>query len=369
MPSLMSSGLQPAGMMQLVFEAIDESLPDTAWQTHFHRLWPGYRRWFIGRGGHRGPSLAQSERALRRHMPEMVPTWERLVALAGDDALAARFLTGWCPPRYLVACSQAAHRARDGVWLVRNYDLDPGLNEALLWRTAWTGRPVISTGECLAGAADGLNEAGLAVSLAFGGRRVCGEGFGIPFVVRYLLETAASTAEAVDILHRVPVHMAYNLTLADRSGDLRTLMLGPDRPPAAAPLPLATNHQDAEEWPELVRFSRSIERADSLRRLLTEGDPDGERMIEAFLSPPLHVAEHGRGFGTVYTAAWRPDRGEVTLAWPGLRWRQSLAGFVAGRQVVRYAADDASMDAAGDWARYVPAPFRRYLRGPLGVPA
>jgi predicted choloylglycine hydrolase len=356
--------------MQLTFEAINEPLPGPAWQAHFRRLWPGYRRWFLSRGGHRGPSLAESERALRRHMPEMLPVWERLVSLAGDDALAARFLTGWCPPRYLAACSQAACRAGDGVWLVRNYDLDPGLNEALLWRTAWTGRGAISTGECLAGAADGLNEAGLAVSLAFGGRRVYGEGFGVPFVVRYLLEVAGSTAEAADILQRVPVHMAYNVTLADRSGDLRTLMLGPDRRPETAALPLATNHQDADAWPELVRFSRSIERAEHLRQLLTGEDLDGEALIDAFLRSPLYTSDHGRGFGTVYTAAWRPDRGEVMLAWPDARWAQGLGCFVPGRREVRYPPTTASIStAAGDWSRFVPPPFRRYLRSPLGASA
>ena len=37
-----------------------------------------------------------------------------------------------------------------------------------------------------------MNDAGLAVSLTFGGRRALGTGFGIPLVVRYLLETCAT---------------------------------------------------------------------------------------------------------------------------------------------------------------------------------
>ena len=41
--------------------------------------------------------------------------------------------------------------------------------------------------DCLWGLLDGINDAGLAVSLAFGGRATR-EGFGIPLVVRYLLE-------------------------------------------------------------------------------------------------------------------------------------------------------------------------------------
>jgi predicted choloylglycine hydrolase len=322
--------------MQLTFAAIDETRPGVKWQARFRRMWPGYRRWFMSGGGHLGPSLAESERALRRHMPEMLPVWERLVRLGGDDALAARFLTGWCPPRYVVGCSQVAHEAADGVWLVRNYDLDPSLNEGVLWRTAWTGRGVLATGECLSGAADGVNDAGLAVSLAFGGRPAYGSGFGIPHVVRYLLEVAESTADVVEILCRLPVHMAYNLTLADRSGDVRSVMVGPDRPAEVTARPLATNHQDEREPADLWRFGHSRERSAVLGDLLDEPALDGPALRRAFLARPLYATDYACGFGTVYTAAWRADAGEVTLCWPGHAWKQSLSGFLEDSRTLRY---------------------------------
>ena len=41
-----------------------------------------------------------------------------------------------------------------------------------------------------------MNDDGLAVSLTFGGRRVLGDGFGIPIVLRYLLETCGTVEEA-----------------------------------------------------------------------------------------------------------------------------------------------------------------------------
>ena len=40
-----------------------------------------------------------------------------------------------------------------------------GLSEATVLCSAWTGRRVIATTEAIAGAADGVNAAGLAVSL------------------------------------------------------------------------------------------------------------------------------------------------------------------------------------------------------------
>ena len=50
--------------------------------------------------------------------------------------------------------------------------------------------------DCLWGLLDGMNDAGLAVSLTFGGRPVLGDGFGIPLVMRYVLETCEDVAEA-----------------------------------------------------------------------------------------------------------------------------------------------------------------------------
>ena len=60
-------------------------------------------------------------RELERHMPELVPTYERLVELAGGGDVAARMLSLWRPPGFIVGCSQAAW-TRDVPMLVRNYD-------------------------------------------------------------------------------------------------------------------------------------------------------------------------------------------------------------------------------------------------------
>ena len=48
--------------------------------------------------------------------------------------------------------------------------------------------------DCLWGLLDGMNDRGLAVSLTFGGRPDVGDGFAIPLVVRYVLETCDDVA-------------------------------------------------------------------------------------------------------------------------------------------------------------------------------
>jgi hypothetical protein len=93
--------------MKVTFRAIKEAQPGSKWQALFSQSWPGWRAWYVGRGGTGKPRLGAAVYALHRYMPELVPVWERLVELAGGDELAALFLTFWRPPAYLVHCSQA----------------------------------------------------------------------------------------------------------------------------------------------------------------------------------------------------------------------------------------------------------------------
>ena len=113
--------------------------------------------------------------------------------------------------------------------LVRNYDYAPSRMEGIIWSTRLTERRVIGMSDCLWGLLDGMNDAGLAVSLTFGGRRVLGDGFGIPIVVRYLLETCDDVASAREALARLPYALAHNLTRGRPRGR------GADRVPVARP--------------------------------------------------------------------------------------------------------------------------------------
>ena len=316
--------------LSITFRAIAEPEPGERFRARFEQAWPSYRRWFLRDGDAARPSYAVARRLLHEHMPELVPAWTRLVELAGGGDVAARMLALYDPPPLVSGCSQAVLGDEAPV-LVRNYDFDPALLEGVIALTALRGRSVIGMSDCLWGLLDGMNESGLAVSLAFGGRRATGAGFGVSLVLRYLLETCATTAQAVRALERLPVQGAYNVTLLDRGGDAATAYLAADRRPLVAPTRAATNHQRAVEWPEHARATRTLERERRLRALLGEREDDA---IAAFLAPPLRTTAYGDGFGTLYTAVHRPGAGAVDYLWPGAAWRQSFDAFHEGTRTI-----------------------------------
>ncbi len=324
----------------LRFEAVEEALPGPRWQLLFHQRWPAYRRWYLHEGDARRPTYMECRRMLREHMPELAGTWERLVDLAGGGDVPARMLSMWRPPSYLSGCSQ-------GVWtggplLVRNYDFAPDRIDGVILSTAWEGRQVIGMSDCLWGLLDGINDAGLAVSLAFGGRPVVGDGFGVPLVVRYLLQTCETVAEAETALARIPHHLAHTLTLVDRGGAVSTAYLAPDRPVRFQRSPAATNHQGVVEWPEHAAATRSLERERRLHALLDDPALDADAFADAFLDPPLYSTDYAKGFGTLYTALYRPLTGEAEYRWPGFAWPQAFGRFDEGVHVEQLREESAA---------------------------
>jgi predicted choloylglycine hydrolase len=317
-----------AGEVPLILRAWEEDEPGDQIGQHLAQVWPAFRRWWR-EGANTRPSAGEARAALEEHMPELVPAWERLAAMLPDDADAGPALALWNPPPFLTGCSQAAVLP-GGPALIRNYDWDYRLFDAVVARTAYTGhRRVLGTLDCLWGLLDGINDAGLAVSLTFGGRPQVGEGFGIPLVIRYVLEVCGTVEEAVRVLCRVPVHMSYNVTVLDGSGRWATAYLAPDRPARITDLAVVTNHQGEVEWAPYAAAIRSVERQEHLEELLAAG-ADVSGVIAACLGPPLYATRFHEGFGTLYTAEYRPAEGGVSYHWPGQSWEQSLGKFQPG---------------------------------------
>jgi len=243
--------------------------------------------------------------------------------LTGADALAARMLTMWRMPACGAGCSQAVVPGQEPL-LVRNYDYDPQLFEGVVASTNYSGqRRVIGTSDLLWGLLDGMNEDGLAVSLTLGGRAGSGEGFGIPIVLRYVLETCSDTESAVAVLSRIPVAQAYNISIVDTAGGHATVYVAPGEPAEVSDLQAATNHRlTVVEHPHISDPLHSRQRQYTLFDALSDLDPGGSssELVDAFTRRPLRTGAYDRGFGTLYTAAYRPADGTVTYLWPGRSW-------------------------------------------------
>lgn len=342
--------------MTLTFDAVAEATPGPKWAARWNRSWPAYEAWFIARGGDRGPSRSDCRDAMKRYMPELVATYDRLVGVAGGSDRAARFLSTWCPPTYLGGCSLAAVANKKDVRLVRNYDLSPELNEGLLLRTQWSGRAVMGMVEFLWGLSDGINDAGLSVALAYGGRSESGEGFGVTTIVRYVLETCDTVDAALLALKRVPSHMAYNLVLADASGRTASVELMPGGGVTVMPKAVATNHQGGKTVADRPAFTRTFERRSHLEQLRVKP----RKLNRQFLRSPLLQDRYAQGFGTLFTAEYDPKALTLGLTLNGERWDQALHDFTEGQRIVDYgkgAVSVATNDAVGasydnvDWSQ------------------
>ncbi|WP_245007031.1 carcinine hydrolase/isopenicillin-N N-acyltransferase family protein [Rhizobium laguerreae] len=110
--------------------------------------------------------------------------------------------------------------------------LSPATKEiTALWLAArFNGKRVVAVVDCLWGVLDGINEDGLAVSLAFRGRTAVGQGFEMPIVPRYVLGFANTTAAAVAMLRDIPVHMSCSIALINRHGNHATVYVDPSHP-------------------------------------------------------------------------------------------------------------------------------------------
>lgn len=321
--------------MELLFRAVGEDTPGDKWRDIFEQHWPAYRTWFLSEGIEERPTYRVGLRKLRQHMPELLPTYESLCELAGGKDLEARFLSLYRPPAYLTGCSQVVWPGSEPM-LVRNYDYSPALCEGLVLLSRWNGRAVLAMVDCLWGALDGINDAGLAISLTFGGRKVVGDGFGIPIVLRYILEFCETAAQAGEVMRRVPVHMAYNVTAVDRAGRFITALAAPDRETRVRELPIAANHQTYIDWHTYARATATLERERFLFFRLREAGMTPDRLIGCFLRRPLYTTAYGKGFGTLYTSVYRPRRKAVRFIWPDGSWSQSIDRFEEGTRRQRY---------------------------------
>jgi predicted choloylglycine hydrolase len=312
-----------------------EDRPDTDWLARFVVGRDEAERWYLGEGLEDPPTAAECRAALRQHMPELMPHYDRICALVGEDDMAHRMLSHYRPPPTYFGCTQAVWLGDDGPALVRNYDFPLNIVSDRFELTSWSGRDVISKvqrpwGGCL----DGMNADGLVASLTFGGSRAQGRGFSVILMLRYVLETCSRVDQAIEALSRIPIALSQNVTLLDPSGTYATLFLGPDRAPAVSQVRACANHQEIDARPPSTAETSSVERQQTLLQALNEPSMTLSALTARLLKPPLYSRR--AGFTTAYTAVYRPAERRVDYIWPGKSQCQHFDRFETGEYIHDY---------------------------------
>ena len=296
----------------------------------FLQRWPSYQTWYLRNDSGRPlPTKDVCRMQLQQHMPELLPTYDYLLQRYSHPDFLAEFLSLYNPPNFVAGCSQAIWNRNGEAALIRNYDFPVQLWSAMQLHTNWNGTRVIAMADCLWGVLDGMNEHGLAVSLSFGGKFKVGDGFSITLVLRYILEFCASVAQAEAVLARMPIAMAYNVTLLDSQGESRIVFVGPDTEAQSTQLLCTTNHQeksDPSSYLDILEDSNT--RMQFLSTRLADKHETLDRIHQYFLQEPLYrKADESKGWGTLYTAKYTPNTGSVNLMWPNAQLSQSFHKF------------------------------------------
>ncbi|HGX92424.1 MAG TPA: hypothetical protein ENK35_03825 [Candidatus Tenderia sp.] len=306
---------------------VAEERPAEKWLAHYQLTLDDYKAWFLSEGEFNRPSYQACHNAIKEYMPEFEPLWQELIALCDGDDLEARLLSFYCPAPYVRGCSQAVWSKYNPI-LVRNYDYDLAQCEMRVMKSRWFDTEVIASSDCLWGAIDGMNEHGLSLSLAFGGVPDRGVGFGIPIILRYILEFCQTTQQAVEVLQRIPSHMAYNITLLDAGHNVSTVEINPNNLTRVSHIPVAVNHQGEYELSNYAAFSKSYERKKFLIDKLYDPMINIESFIDSFEYTPLFSDNYEEGFGTIYTAVYNPTLRACEFRWPyGVRRYKSFTHF------------------------------------------
>ena len=77
-------------------------------------------------------------------------------------------------------------------------------------------------------------------------------------------------------------------------------------------------------------MTQTVEREDCISRMVDDPELAPEEFVASFLRQPLYNTTYSRGFGTLYTAAYRPVEGQVEYLWPGTAWKHSFEQFNEG---------------------------------------
>src|SRR5699024_3723 len=157
-------------------------------------------------------------------------------------------------------------------YYVRNYDFSPDLYDGLFsliqpdtsFATAGYNLQIL-------GRHDGVNQEGLVAGLHFVSNHGYKKGLSAWTAVRIVLDSCATTSEAVNLLKEIPHAACYNFSLGDKNGDMAVVEASPDKVIVRRGVPALScvNHFQSEQLKNKNRSSieHSVKRHNYLEKL------------------------------------------------------------------------------------------------------
>ena len=118
---------------------------------------------------------------------------------------------------------------------------------------------------------------------------------------------------------------------SDAHGHHATVFIAPDRPPRVEPWLVSANRQAEDARPDEPSVQDSALREAVVQARLSDPGAGLEQIVQSFLTEPVWRDPALHGWGTLYTACYRPAERSLELRWHGNEWRQSVAEFTPGR--------------------------------------
>ncbi|MEG0528363.1 MAG: C45 family peptidase [Longicatena sp.] len=176
----------------------------------------------------------ESEKILKKYFPEICEEIKGVSDTMGMDySIVASWMLcmGCCMynleeniPKEIRGCTAFAYTKENRVLYGRNNELPPYLRDgskAELYQPKNANAFILTTSSFINGE-EGINEHGLSVAMTFVMTQCKNirPGFNSCFIVRYLLEKADCTNQAMDMLMELPIASNCNILIADKSGNM-----------------------------------------------------------------------------------------------------------------------------------------------------
>ena len=257
---------------------------------------------------------AQCYQSVQHFYPELIAEFEGFAAgWQWEVAELGAFVAGLGVFDVTGKCSAFASRTPDGVVFGRNYDLLYKLRKttescliAPQDKFAYVSQSDVFIGRC-----DGVNETGLAIAMSFVNGTQIRPGITFHLIIRKVLETCRTVADAIALIQSTQVASANNFLIADAAGNMAVVESAPQgtevRQPAANETFLCITNQF--QHPKMQAFDqggigwcRSAERYQHLGDRLSQYPQIDMEIAQAILSTaPVCLDLRREQFGTLWS--------------------------------------------------------------------